>query len=143
MPCQFCNYEKMREATIYSDKDVYVAISHEPLSYGHILIIPMKHISRLEEMNDTQMIHLFRVTRNLIPKLLKAINAKDYNLFINAGVRANQSVPHLHVHIVPRTMCRDHLDTFFSELSKRKGRPLSRKTMSRMSSLIRQRVHLS
>ena len=114
MPCRFCEHEKMKDAIVYSDESVYVALSDNPLSYGHVLIVPRKHIERLEELSTDETVALFLVVKNMLPRLLKAVNACDYNLLINAGPTANQSVFHLHIHVIPRGLHGNHLDAFFT-----------------------------
>ena len=140
MACRFCDYEKMKEAIVYSDETVYAALSNVPLSYGHILIVPRRHIDRLEELSVDEIVTLFCVVKNLLPKLLKAVNASDYNLFINAGPAANQNVFHLHIHIIPRGAHRSRLDVFFSAFNSKKSCRLSKSALAKTTSLIRKQI---
>jgi histidine triad (HIT) family protein len=140
MACRFCDYEKMKEAIVYSDENVYAALSNAPLSYGHILVVPRRHIERLEELSVDEIATLFCVVKNLLPKLLKAVNASDYNLFINAGPRANQNVFHLHIHIIPRGAQGSRLDVFFSAFNSEKSYRLSKNALAKTTGLIRKQI---
>lgn len=130
----------MKEEIIHSDKNVYAILSDEPLSYGHVLVIPKRHVERLEELSASEVTTLFLTIRNFIPRLLKAVQARDYNLFINAGSRANQGVFHLHVHIVPRRSSRNHLDVFFDAFAEEESRQLSKEARKRVAGSIRKRM---
>jgi histidine triad (HIT) family protein len=130
----------MKEAIVYSDENVYAALSNAPLSYGHILVVPRRHVERLEELGVDEIVTLFCVVKTLLPKLLKVVDASDYNLFINAGPTANQNVSHLHIHIIPRGADESRLDVFFSAFNSEKRCRLSKSTLTRTTSLIRKQI---
>jgi len=131
----------MKEEIIYSDEDVYAIVSDTPLSHGHVLVISKRHVERLEELGIREITTLFQTIKNLIPQLLNAVKARDYNLFINAGSQANQSVSHLHVHIVPRRSSRNHLDVFFDAFVEEESRRLSKEAIKRVAYSIREKIH--
>lgn len=75
-----------------------------PVSEGHHLLIPKRHIARLEDLSfdefqslgDALQVSLLFLTEHLS-------NFKDYNVGINNGSNAGQTINHLHIHIIPRT----------------------------------------
>lgn len=142
MRCRFCDFQELKEEIVYSNENAYVVISNNPLSYGHILVIPRRHVERLEELSMDEITSLFYVVRKLILKLLKAVRAKDYNLFINAGPRANQSIDHLHIHIVPRRAHCDRLDVFFSAFATKKDQQLSKQAIAEVADSIKRQLEI-
>jgi len=69
-----------------------------PLSDGHVLVIPKYHAVKLHELPADFMAEL---GPNLV-KIAKAIGATDYNILQNNGANAHQAVGHVHFHIIPK-----------------------------------------
>lgn len=69
-----------------------------PLSDGHVLVIPKTHAQYLHNLPDDSMADLGPVLR----RVAGAIGAKDYNVLQNNGSMAHQEVPHVHFHIIPK-----------------------------------------
>lgn len=98
--CPFCTLPQ--ERIIKSDDSGIVIRDGFPISPGHTLIIPRRHIESFFELTDGE--------RNNLMKLLeeaKKVNDTElrpdgYNIGINDGAIAGQTVPHLHIHLIPR-----------------------------------------
>ena len=74
-----------------------------PVHRGHALVIPRHHCERVEDLSEQDHDHLFRLGRRTILALQRAGLAGDaQNLLINNGPAANQHVPHVHLHVLPR-----------------------------------------
>ena len=75
-----------------------------PVAEGHTLLIPKAHYETIEEMPA----ELAGEVMSLLPKLVGAVRAatgcQGVNVLQNNGVIAGQAVPHVHVHIIPRTV---------------------------------------
>lgn len=100
--CVFCRISR-REAPaeyVYEDETVFVIKDRYPKAPVHLLVIPRKHIARIDALSteDNQLIvHLFEVVRLMaITYHLEA----GYRVIINSGAQGGQSVLHLHVHII-------------------------------------------
>lgn len=69
-----------------------------PVAEGHALVVPKRHIDRLAELNALDLFDLHL----LIQKACQASDAEDFTIAINDGPAAGRTVPHLHVHVIPR-----------------------------------------
>ena len=99
--CLFC--KKKKQKIIYSSKLFFVVRDSFPVTKLHSLIIPHRHVSnffnlRNEEFNDLSKI--LKKQKKLLIKLDKKISA--FNIGINIGSDAGQSIMHVHVHLIPR-----------------------------------------
>jgi len=87
---------------IYEDERVLAFLDVGPLATGHSLIVPKRHYARLEDMPAEEVGHCTQVVRRLAPAVLAAAGASDWNFLQNNGASAQQSVGHVHFHIIPR-----------------------------------------
>lgn len=85
-------------------------LDHRPLFPGHVLLIPREHIETLPDLPEDEVGEFFGAARLLCRAVQEAMGAQGSFLAVNN--RVSQSVPHLHVHIVPRTKG-DGLKGFF------------------------------
>jgi len=99
-PCLFCK-PKPREVIAETDTALLVTDTY-PVSLGHCLVIPKRHIATYFECNEEEN----RDFRTLIIKAKEYLDKKHspdaYNIGNNNGLHAGQSVFHLHIHIIPR-----------------------------------------
>jgi len=103
MDCIFCDLMKSGEKIIDKDELCSVFYNTFPISKGHILIIPNRHVAdyfdlTLEEANAIQKM-LFK-HKELLSAEDETITA--FNVGVNAGVAAGQTVYHVHMHLIPR-----------------------------------------
>jgi ATP adenylyltransferase len=99
--CLFCNKEKQK--IIYSNKLFFVVRDSYPVTKHHTLIIPHRHISNFFDLNEDELIDLNKILkkqRKYLMDIDKDISA--FNIGVNAGVDAGQSIMHCHVHLIPR-----------------------------------------
>lgn len=110
--CTFCGIAAgKREAPIVFEDDYSIAfLDHRPLFPGHTLLIPRRHAATLTDLPEELVAPLFGNARMLAQAVEAACAAEGTFVAINNGV--SQSVPHLHVHIVPRRK-KDGLKGFF------------------------------
>lgn len=102
--CPFCEILIARSREIHFETRCFFAITPLwPLSAGHILLIPKRHIPYFENLNEEEFSDLGKAivetTRFLKDRRLLV---EDYNIGINRGVTAGQTVFHLHLHVIPR-----------------------------------------
>jgi len=103
--CIFCKILSGEESAsiVYEDSDFVAFMDVHPLSNGHCLIIPKAHHARLDELKSRQRAKLFNIGHKIIEAQKKAgLGIHGTNLLVNDGKAANQKVPHLHLHLIPR-----------------------------------------
>jgi histidine triad (HIT) family protein len=103
--CIFCKIiEKESSAYLVYEDDMTLAfLDIHPISDGHTLIIPKTHEARLEELSEDFSQALFKTLRKIMKPIQKAMRVPALNIVINNGREAGQIIPHIHVHVVPRT----------------------------------------
>ena len=101
--CLFCKIIKgeIPSAKIYEDENVYAFKDIEPVAPVHILVVPKKHISSLNEIKQEDEILIGKI-HIAITKIAKelGIDKDGYRVINNCGKDAGQTVMHLHFHIV-------------------------------------------
>jgi histidine triad (HIT) family protein len=112
MECPFCDIVAGRQAAqiVLDTPDVLAFLDHRPLFPGHCLLIPRVHVETLDELPDALVAPLFTGARRLSRAVKEALEA--HGTFVAMNNRVSQSVPHLHVHVVPRRF-KDGLRGFF------------------------------
>ncbi|MDP9266662.1 MAG: HIT family protein [Chloroflexota bacterium] len=99
--CVFCAVIAADErGTIYRDKHVVAFLDHAPVFPGHTLVVPAHHYDTLDDMPETEVAPLFLLARRLSIAFCTALGAEGS--FVAVNTRISQSVPHVHVHCVPR-----------------------------------------
>ena len=99
--CPFC--DRITAGDVLFSADVAVAFSDAfPVSPGHTLIVPRRHIAAYFDLCADEQATLWR----LLPEVVDLIGAKHqpagYNIGVNVGTVAGQTVPHVHLHVIPR-----------------------------------------
>ena len=85
---------------VYRDDDVVAFLDHAPVIPGHTLIVPSTHYDTLDDLPDDALTSLFKLVRRVSIAQQKALGAEGSLTLSNT--RISQSVPHVHVHVVPR-----------------------------------------
>jgi histidine triad (HIT) family protein len=109
--CPFCRIaqEEAPARFVLRESGCVAFLDHRPLAPGHVLLAPRSHILDLVELPDDLLTPFFRTARLLAHAIEVGLGAEGTFLAIN--VKISQSVPHLHMHIVPRT----RTDRLFSQ----------------------------
>ena len=99
--CKFCKIINGEEAHIvFEDKDSLAFLDDRPLFPGHTLLLPRAHYETLVDLPSHLIQPLFKNAQLLSYAIREALRAEG--TFIAINNRISQSVPHLHIHIVPR-----------------------------------------
>jgi histidine triad (HIT) family protein len=99
--CVFCEVVAGAEHhSIYRDPGVVAFLDHAPVAPGHALVVPTTHYDTLDDVPDEALAPLFRVVREVSKAMQRALGAEGSLTLANT--RISQSVPHVHVHVVPR-----------------------------------------
>ena len=115
--CLFCRIVsgETEAAVVYEHEETIAFLDHRPLFAGHCLVIPRKHCETLTDLPDSAVGTFFRTAQLLARAVESAMEAEG--TFVAMNNRVSQSVPHLHVHVVPRKK-KDGLKGFFWPRSK-------------------------
>src|SRR5215510_4002395 len=118
--CLFCRIASGDvAATVVYEDDVSVAfLDHRPLFQGHTLLVPRTHVETLGDLPGSLVGPFFKTAQLLSLAVETALDAEG--TFVAMNNRVSQSVPHLHVHIVPRRK-KDGLKGFFWPRTKYKS----------------------
>lgn len=98
--CIFCNPDESR--IIASDPLAYAIRDVFPVSRGHALIIPRRHVADFFEATPEEIAALFRLLGVCKNDLDRQNTPDGYNVGVNIGRAAGQTVFHLHIHLIPR-----------------------------------------
>jgi diadenosine tetraphosphate (Ap4A) HIT family hydrolase len=100
MTCPFCTMPDDR--VIDKNNGGYVIFDGFPISPGHTLIIPHRHFGSWFESTDSERSALLELMSAAQLRLKKQYQPDGFNIGINDGSAAGQTVSHLHVHLIPR-----------------------------------------
>lgn len=100
--CPFCSLPSSR---LVGENEHSLAIRDAfPVSEGHTLVISKRHVGSLFELSEVEVQGLFRLLASAKRDLVVTHRPDGFNVGINDGRAAGQTVPHLHVHLIPRYM---------------------------------------
>ncbi len=100
--CIFCRIAagEFAASVVYEDRAVVAFLDSKPLIHGHCLVVPRLHVEALADLPDDLVTPLFTFVRRLAGVMETGFGADGSFVAINTHM--SQSVPHLHVHVVPR-----------------------------------------
>lgn len=99
--CAFCKVEKKR--VIYETRYIFVIRDLFPVTHLHSLIIPKRHLPTYFDLDEKELNDLNEVLRHQRDDILRKDNTvSGFNIGINDGEDAGQTIFHCHVHLIPR-----------------------------------------
>jgi len=100
--CVFCDIVAgaVEAYVVYDDGDVLAFLDRAPLMPGHVLVVPKVHIKTLGDLPQDEVGPYFLAVQKIATAVEQAMHADGS--FVAANIKISQSVPHLHVHVVPR-----------------------------------------
>jgi len=103
--CIFCSIVDgdIPSYTVYEDDDVMAFLDANPLAAGHTLVIPKAHHERVTDLSADLSRAVFDAVHDLTGRVENAVDAEATTIAVNNGTAAGQEVPHVHVHVVPRS----------------------------------------
>lgn len=112
--CVFCKIrdKEIPSNLIYEDDIVMVILSIEPAAPGHMLVIPKNHFRDIFSTPCDILGHMNIVCKKMAVLLEEKLSAEGVNILNASGAPAQQSVFHIHYHVVPR-YANDKLDLWF------------------------------
>jgi len=133
--CIFCQIVagSLAAPVVFEDESSLAFLDHRPVFPGHVLLVPRPHYETLADL-PAEMLQPFFSDAQLIARAVEQAMGAE-GTFVAMNNRVSQSVPHLHVHIVPRRR-KDGLRGFFWPRQKYE----SPEAMERVREMIRQAV---
>lgn len=98
--CPFCTFPRERIAS--ADALAVVVRDAYPISPGHTLIVPRRHVASISEVTPDELRSLWSLLGDARRTLDESLGPDGYNIGVNDGLAAGQTVMHLHVHLIPR-----------------------------------------
>ncbi len=98
--CPFCQLDAA--CIVFSDDVTLVIRDAFPVSPGHTLIIPRRHVGSFFELTPPERARMFELLTQAKAELDGTLQPDGFNIGINDGAAAGQTVAHLHLHLIPR-----------------------------------------
>jgi len=92
--------ESETSRSLYEDRICHVILSRYPVEKGHLLIISKLHYANMLSAPDNVIVHMFIVAKRFGKRTKKRLKCKGMDIGVNVGVAG--SIPHFHIHILPR-----------------------------------------
>ena len=99
--CPFCALD-IGEISFYETENFRTIYNRSPILPGHSLLIPKRHIESLLDFTEIELSELMIHAKGAILLLQKAFRCEGFNLSLQEKEEAGQSVPHFHLHLIPR-----------------------------------------
>ena len=87
---------------ITRDKTCFAVLNSYPYTGGHLMVVPYKQVPDFYDLTDEEMTDLLRLLRRCQAALTKVMKPDGFNIAVNVGEAAGQTVAHAHVHLIPR-----------------------------------------
>lgn len=104
MDCIFCKIiaGDLPSYIVYEDERVMAFFDILPISQGHTIVVPKNHVADLESLSEEDLIAMTRAIKKIGKAIIDGLGVKGYSVFLDNKSAANQHVPHVHFHVVPR-----------------------------------------
>ncbi len=90
-------------AEIIWQDDTFIAfLDVLPIQLGHTIVAPKRQVATLEDLTKEELGGLLVAVQKIGEAMLKGLNVKGYSIFLDNKDAANQHIPHVHFHVVPR-----------------------------------------
>ena len=138
--CLFCRIVsgEVPATLVYVDENSVAFLDHRPLFYGHTLLVPREHVETLVELPQKFVGPFFETVQLLARAVEQAMKAEG--TFVAMNNRVSQSVPHLHVHVVPRRK-KDGLKGFFWPRTKYKDEEEMKVVQRQIAASLKELAH--
>jgi histidine triad (HIT) family protein len=103
--CIFCQAVKGKTKLkkVYEDDDSIAVLHPKPAAKGHVVMFSKNHYNIVEQIPDYEFGDLFKKVNKISSAIFEGIGAQGTNIMIQNGVAAGQEVPHVSIHIIPRS----------------------------------------
>lgn len=94
----------MPSTKVYESANVAGILDIHPTNKGHTLVMPKQHYASLLDASGDLLKELFEGAQKVGAAMIKGLDVKGFNVMVSNGSVAGQLIPHLHVHVIPRTL---------------------------------------
>lgn len=101
--CGFCDKEAEKVQEITRTKCMRVIYPRKPVIKEHLMILPVRHVERVENLNEAETIGLLKIIKRINKCFAKLFKISGFNIIVNSGKKAGQSIPHVHFHFFGRS----------------------------------------
>lgn len=101
-PCVYCSVPEIKSRVIIQNDLVWAFPTNIPITEGHTLIAPVRCVKKLSDLTKEERVAILDMADNIMEALRKIYNVEGFNCVWNQEKLAGQSVPHFHLHIIPR-----------------------------------------
>lgn len=98
--CPFCNLPQ--ERIVLETKTTLAFLDGYPVTEGHALVIPKRHVASIFELPPEELAALWSQVAATRKLLAEKYHPDAFNIGVNDGTAAGQTVPHAHIHVIPR-----------------------------------------
>jgi histidine triad (HIT) family protein len=104
MRCVFCAIRDGRQPaiTLAEDERAFAVLDINPINDGHTLVIPRTHAETIFDIAEEDVVATIRLGRRVAAAIRNGLRPDGLTLLQNSGAAAFQSVPHFHLHLIPR-----------------------------------------
>lgn len=100
MKCPFCNIKK--SDVIEESEYFFAKLDGYPLTDGHTLIISKRHVANYFDLTEAEQIDMIKFLNTVKKRTDKEFEVSAYNIGVNCGENAGQTISHVHIHLIPR-----------------------------------------
>ncbi len=102
--CIFCKIinKEVESNIVYEDANVLAFLDNNPISLGHVLIVPKKHFVNVYDIEEGSLKEIIVAAKKIALTYKEVFGITDLNLLHNAGSNGQQAVFHFHLHLIPR-----------------------------------------
>jgi len=98
--CPFCH--NVANRIIEVNEHAFSILDAFPVSSGHTLIVSRRHVCSYFDLEEKEIMAMFNLVHQAKNRLVKSHNSNAFNIGINIGSSAGQTIPHVHIHLIPR-----------------------------------------
>lgn len=102
-PCAFCDHKIVSRQKFYEDDLVIALCTHKPIVPSHFLVIPKRHVERLEMLSTEEISHIHKVIKKVNQASQQVFQTSSYFIHQKNGQEVGQSVPHVHFHFIAKS----------------------------------------
>ena len=100
--CIYCTLPEITARELKRNDLARAFLTNIPITPGHTLVVPMRHVQKMEELTSEERAAIFALAAEVKDALRATFAAEGFNHAWNEGPVAGQSIPHFHLHIIPR-----------------------------------------
>jgi histidine triad (HIT) family protein len=100
--CVYCTLSDIKARTIKRNGLAWAFLTNIPITPGHTLVVPIRHVQKFEELTAEEKVAIFELMIEIKAALKDLFGAEGFHHAWNEENIAGQSIPHFHLHIVPR-----------------------------------------